>query len=105
PIAFLTAEYALNHLGHMMEGEKVLIHAASGGVGLAAIQLAQSAGAHVFATAGSTDKREFIASLGVEHVLNSRTLAFADDVMRLTGGAGVDLVLNSLSGEAIDRKR
>ena len=103
PIAFLTADYALNTLAGMRAGERVLIHAASGGVGLAALQLAQRAGAEVFATAGSPEKCEYLRSLGVRHVLDSRSLAFGDDVRRLTGGEGVDIVLNSLAGEAIAR--
>jgi NADPH:quinone reductase-like Zn-dependent oxidoreductase/aryl carrier-like protein len=103
PIAFLTASYALNFLGHMAEGERVLIHAATGGVGLAAIQLAQRAGAEVFATAGTAEKRELLHSLGVKHVMDSRTLLFADQVMEATNGEGVDLVLNSLAGAAIDK--
>lgn len=103
PIAFLTAHYALNHLAQMRAGDRVLIHAASGGVGLAAIQLAQRAGATLFATAGSPAKRQFLQNLGIRHVMNSRTLAFADEVLAATGGQGVDIVLNSLSGEFIDR--
>jgi len=101
PIAFLTAHYALNYLGRLEAGEKVLIHSGAGGVGLAAIQLARRAGAEVFATAGSTERREFLKSLGVEHVMDSRSLGFVDKVMELTNGRGVDMVLNSLSGEAI----
>ena len=101
PIAFLTAYYALHYLGKLYEGERVLIHAASGGVGLAAVQLAQRVGAEIFATAGSPEKREFLRSLGVQHVMDSRSLAFADEVMAYTDGQGVDVVLNSLAGEAI----
>ncbi len=101
PIAFLTAEYALNYMGRLTEGERVLIHSATGGVGLAAFQLARKAGAEIFATAGNPEKREFLQALGIKHVMDSRSLAFADGVMERTGGRGVDLVLNSLSGEAI----
>ena len=72
PITFLTAEYALNRLGRMKSGERVLIHAAAGGVGLAAVQLAQCAGAEVFATAGSDEKRAYLRSLGVRHLMDSR---------------------------------
>jgi acyl transferase domain-containing protein/aryl carrier-like protein len=100
PIAFGTAFYALHHLGRMRRGERVLIHAAAGGVGLAAVQLAQRAGAEIYATAGSDEKRELLRSMGVRHVMNSRTLDFADEVRQLTNGEGVDLVLNSLAGEA-----
>jgi acyl transferase domain-containing protein/acyl carrier protein len=101
PIAFLTASYALEHLARMREGERVLIHAAAGGVGLAAVQLARRAGATVFATASSPRKHEYLRSLGVEHVLDSRSLAFATEVRNLTAGEGADIVLNSLAGEAV----
>jgi acyl transferase domain-containing protein/NADPH:quinone reductase-like Zn-dependent oxidoreductase/acyl carrier protein len=101
PIAFLTAFYALHHVARLKAGERVLIHAAAGGVGMAAVQLAQRIGAEVFATAGSPEKRAFVRTLGVEHVMDSRSLAFADDVMARTNGKGVDVVLNSLAGEFI----
>jgi acyl transferase domain-containing protein/NADPH:quinone reductase-like Zn-dependent oxidoreductase/short-subunit dehydrogenase/ubiquinone/menaquinone biosynthesis C-methylase UbiE/acyl carrier protein len=103
PLAFLTAFYSLHMLGRMQRGERVLIHAGTGGVGLAAVQLALQAGATVFATAGSPEKRALLSALGVPHVMDSRTLAFADEVLQATNGEGVDLVLNSLSGEAIDK--
>ncbi|MCA9215035.1 MAG: SDR family NAD(P)-dependent oxidoreductase, partial [Planctomycetales bacterium] len=103
PVAFLTAEYALSELGRMLDGERVLIHSASGGVGLAAVQLAKNAGAEVFATAGTDEKRDFLCDLGVQHVMHSRSLGFVDDVMRATGGEGVDLILNSLPGDAIEK--
>ena len=103
PIAFLTAYYSLKTLGQLQPGERVLIHSGAGGLGLAAVQLALKAGAIVFATAGSPEKRELLAALGVPHVMDSRSLAFADEVLDLTDGEGVDLVLNSLSGDAIDK--
>jgi acyl transferase domain-containing protein/acyl carrier protein/ubiquinone/menaquinone biosynthesis C-methylase UbiE len=103
PITFLTAYYSLHYLGRMQAGDRVLIHAAAGGVGLAAIQLAQRAGAEVFATAGTPAKRDLLRAMGVKHVMDSRSLAFADEVMRSTGGRGVDIVLNSLAGEAIPK--
>jgi acyl transferase domain-containing protein/NADPH:quinone reductase-like Zn-dependent oxidoreductase/thioesterase domain-containing protein len=101
PAAFMTAWYALHHVGKLRQGEKVLIHAASGGVGLAAVQVARLAGAEVFATAGSKDKRAFLESLGVRHVFDSRAPGFAEEVLRRTRGAGVDVVLNSLTGAFI----
>jgi acyl transferase domain-containing protein/acyl carrier protein len=101
PIAFLTAHYGLHHLAKMKAGDKVLIHAAAGGVGLAAVQLAQRAGAEIFATVGSAEKRKHLESLGVTHIMNSRTLDFADEIMAATSGRGVDIVLNSLSGDFI----
>src|SRR5262249_59928731 len=84
-------------------GEKLLIHGAAGGVGMAAIQYARFSGAEIFATAGSDEKRDFLRLLGVEHVLDSRSLDFADKILEITGGSGVDVVLNSLSGEAVPR--
>jgi acyl transferase domain-containing protein/NADPH:quinone reductase-like Zn-dependent oxidoreductase/thioesterase domain-containing protein/NADP-dependent 3-hydroxy acid dehydrogenase YdfG/acyl carrier protein len=102
PIVFLTAHHALVRLAQLERGERVLIHAGAGGVGLAAIQIAQHVGAEVFATAGSEAKRELLRSLGVKHVMDSRSLDFVREVREATGGEGVDVVLNSLPGEAID---
>ncbi|MGB3533335.1 MAG: SDR family NAD(P)-dependent oxidoreductase, partial [Microcoleaceae cyanobacterium] len=99
-VTFLTAYYTLNYLAKMTKGDRVLIHAAAGGVGQAAVQLAQQAEAEVFATA-SPSKWEFLKSLGIQHIMNSRTLDFADEIMQQTQGEGVDIVLNSLSGEFI----
>jgi len=103
PIAFLTAVHCLDHLARLEAGETVLIHSATGGVGLAALQVARRAGARVFATAGTEEKRDMLRGLGVEHVMDSRSLRFADQVMELTGGRGVDVVLNSLTGAALTR--
>src|SRR5579875_1471452 len=103
PVTFVTVVYALGHLARLMPGEYVLIHAASGGVGLSAIQYAKHRGAIVIATAGSEVKRAFLRLAGADHVLNSRDLAFADAVREITGGRGVDVVLNSLSGEAMEQ--
>jgi acyl transferase domain-containing protein/NADPH:quinone reductase-like Zn-dependent oxidoreductase/acyl carrier protein len=101
PSAFATAHYALNHVGRMREGEKVFIHVATGGVGTAAVQLAQAAGAEIFATAGTPKKRKLLRDQGVPHVMDSRSLKFADDVRRITKGTGVDILLNSLPGDYI----
>jgi len=103
PSAFLTVHYALSYLARLEEGEKILIHGAAGGVGIAAIQFAKWRGAEIFATAGSEEKRDFLRMLGVNHVLDSRSLAFADEILAITDGNGVDVVLNSLAGEAINR--
>jgi NADPH:quinone reductase-like Zn-dependent oxidoreductase/aryl carrier-like protein len=103
PIAYLTAAYALDCLARLAPGERVLIHSATGGVGLAAIELARRAGAQIFATAGSAEKRDHLRRLGIEHVMDSRSLAFADEVLERTAGRGVDVILNSLAGEAIPR--
>jgi NADPH:quinone reductase-like Zn-dependent oxidoreductase len=103
PSTFLTAYYALYYLGKLSKGDRVLIHAAAGGVGLAAVQLSQRVGAEIFATAGNPEKQEFLRSLGVEHIMDSRSIAFAGEVMQLTGGKGVDVILNSLAGEFIPK--
>jgi thioester reductase-like protein len=103
PVAFLTAVYTLERVGQVRAGERVLIHSAAGGVGLAALQVARNLGADVWATAGTPEKRELLEALGVQHVFDSRALAFADQVLQQTGGAGVDVVLNSLAGPAIGR--
>ncbi len=103
PTVFVTAWYALDYLARVQPGERVLIHGAAGGVGIAAIQIARYLGAEVFATAGSDEKRDFLRLLGVDHILDSRSLAYADQIMQLTDGEGIDVVLNSLAGEAITR--
>jgi NADPH:quinone reductase-like Zn-dependent oxidoreductase len=103
PVAFSTGWYALHTLGRVRSGDRVLIHAAAGGVGQAAVQIARQAGAEVFATAGSPEKRDFLKSQRVRHVFDSRSLAFADAIRQATDGRGVDLVLNSLPGEAAAR--
>ena len=103
PVVFTTAWFALYHLGRLQKGERILIHSAAGGTGLAAVQLALRVGAEVFATVGTPDKRAFLQQLGVKHVFDSHSLDFADDVMRATGGEGIDMVLNSLAGEAIEK--
>jgi 1-acyl-sn-glycerol-3-phosphate acyltransferase len=101
PIAFATAVYALDRLARVSPDDTVLIHAGTGGVGLAALQVARRAGARVLATAGSDEKRAYLRDLGVEEVMDSRSLEFADRVMELTEGRGVDVILNSLAGDAI----
>ncbi|MFI0040556.1 SDR family NAD(P)-dependent oxidoreductase [Streptomyces mutabilis] len=103
PLAFLTAHYGLGHVARLSRGQTVLVHAAAGGVGLAAVQYAQRVGARVFATAGTEHKRNLLRLLGVDLVADSRTLDFAEQVLEATGGRGVDVVLNSLSGEAVTR--
>jgi acyl transferase domain-containing protein/NADPH:quinone reductase-like Zn-dependent oxidoreductase/aryl carrier-like protein len=101
PIAFLTASHGMEYLGRLQPGERVLIHSATGGVGLAAIQLAQRVGAEVFATAGTEEKRAYLRNVGIDWISDSRSLRFAADVRRWTAGRGVDMILNSLAGEAI----
>ncbi|NEO42198.1 MAG: SDR family NAD(P)-dependent oxidoreductase [Moorea sp. SIOASIH] len=103
PINFLTAYYALHYVAKIKGGDRILIHAGAGGTGMAAVQIAQRAGAEVLATA-SPPKWEALRNMGVKHIMNSRTLEFADQVMEITQGQGVDIVLNSLtSGEFISK--
>lgn len=99
PVAFATAWYALEEVARLQEGETVLIHGGAGGVGLAAIQVARARGARILATAGSPDRRHFVSLLGADAVFDSRSLAFADQIR--TDEGGVDVILNSLSGEAM----
>ncbi|UCV17085.1 SDR family NAD(P)-dependent oxidoreductase [Quatrionicoccus australiensis] len=103
PTVFFTVYYALKQLANLQSGERVLIHGAAGGVGIAAVQLARHFGAEVFATAGSAEKREFVALLGADHVFDSRSLAYAEQILAATNGEGVDVILNSLAGEMIRR--
>jgi acyl transferase domain-containing protein/acyl carrier protein len=103
PIAFITAYYALCQVGRLRPGERVLVHAASGGTGLAAVAVARWLGAEVLATAGSPAKRQYLHDLGITQVFDSRTLAFADGVLAATAGRGVDVVLNSLAGEGLGK--
>ncbi len=103
PTTFFTVYYALKHLAQIQPGEKILIHGAAGGVGIAAIQYARYCGAEIFATAGTDEKRDFVRLLGADHVMDSRSLAFADQIMEITNDEGIDIVLNSLAGEAITR--
>ncbi|MGE5272136.1 MAG: SDR family NAD(P)-dependent oxidoreductase, partial [Thiohalocapsa sp.] len=94
PVALLTARLALDEIARIKRGQRVLIHAATGGVGLAAVALAQHRGAEIVATAGNAVKRDHLAALGIREIHDSRSLAFA-------AAAPVDIVLNSLTGEAI----
>jgi acyl transferase domain-containing protein/acyl carrier protein len=103
PTVFLTAHHTLVRLARIRPEEAVLIHAAAGGVGQAAIQVARDRGAHIFATAGSDKKRQFLQTQGIANVMDSRRLHFADQILEATDGRGVDVVLNSLSGDAIDK--
>jgi acyl transferase domain-containing protein/NADPH:quinone reductase-like Zn-dependent oxidoreductase/NAD(P)-dependent dehydrogenase (short-subunit alcohol dehydrogenase family)/SAM-dependent methyltransferase/acyl carrier protein len=101
PVVFMTAWHALQNVARIRKGERILVHAGAGGVGMAAIQIAHFLGVEVLATAGSPIKRSLLETLGVKHVIDSRRADFADAVMELTGRRGVDVVLNSLAAEAI----
>ncbi|OFJ53144.1 sulfolipid-1 biosynthesis phthioceranic/hydroxyphthioceranic acid synthase [Mycolicibacterium grossiae] len=100
PTASATAWYSLVDLARISSADKVLVHSGTGGVGQAAIAIARSVGAEVFATAGSEERRQLLRDMGIEHVYDSRSTAFADEIRRDTNGYGVDVVLNSLPGAA-----
>ncbi|MEQ8267731.1 MAG: SDR family NAD(P)-dependent oxidoreductase [Parvibaculum sp.] len=105
PTAFFTVCYALEYLARLRRGERLVIHGAAGGVGLAAIQVARKIGAEIFVTVGTPEKHNLMKMLGVpeDHIFNSRSLRFADEILNTTNGEGVDVVLNSLAGDAIHR--
>ncbi|MGW2330263.1 SDR family NAD(P)-dependent oxidoreductase [Streptomyces sp. NPDC001700] len=103
PTVFATVHYGLDYLARLRQGETILVHGAAGGVGLAALRYAEHVGATVIATAGTPAKRQLLRLLGYEHVLDSRGLGFADEVREITEGRGVDVVLNSVAGEALGR--
>ena len=98
--ATATAWYGLHDLARIKNGDKVLIHSATGGVGQAAIAIARAAGAEIFATAGSEQRRQLLRDMGIEHVYDSRSVEFADQIRSDTEGYGVDIVLNSVIGAA-----
>ncbi|KAJ2974958.1 hypothetical protein NQ176_g5785 [Zarea fungicola] len=98
PVAYITAYYALVYLGRLAPGESVLIHSAAGGVGMAAVHIAKLFGSRVYGTASNASRRAKVLELGVEAVFDSRSPSFHDEIKKATGGLGVDLVLNSLSG-------
>ncbi len=98
---YVTAYYSLVYLARLRKGQRVLIHSAMGGVGQAAIALAKHAGAEIFATAGSGEKREQLRALGVREAFDSHSFDWYEGVMSATGGEGVDVVLNSLAGRHI----
>ncbi|WP_395746966.1 SDR family oxidoreductase [Prosthecobacter sp.] len=101
PVVFMTSWHSLKTVAHLQAGECVLVHAGAGGVGMAAIQIAHYLGAEVIASAGSPAKRALLKAMGVRHVIDSRRADFAEAVMEITHGKGVDVVLNSLAAEAI----
>ncbi len=103
PVAFMTALYGLADLAGLGAGDAVLIHAATGGVGMAAVQLARHLGAEVFVTA-SRGKWDTLRAMGfgADHIADSRTLEFEEKILAATAGRGVDVVLNSLANEFVD---
>ncbi|MET9565792.1 type I polyketide synthase [Streptomyces tauricus] len=101
PASYLTAYHALHDLARIDQGDKILIHSATGGTGLAALNVARWKGARIYATAGSDAKRQLLAKLGVDRVADSRSLDFADTFRPAPGENGFDVILNTLAGEAI----
>jgi acyl transferase domain-containing protein/acyl carrier protein len=101
PVAYLTADYAFRQLAQLRPGERVLIHAITGGVGMAAAALARRMGAIIHGTAGTPAKRALARTLGAVQVGDSRSLSFEGELMAATGGQGVDVVLNALAGDFI----
>ncbi len=101
PVNFATAYHCLFHTGVLLPGDRVLVHAAAGGVGLAAVQMAKDAGAVVFGTAGSPEKIAFLRSFGVDHPIDYRAGDFVEAVRAATAGEGVDVVLDSIGGRMI----
>ncbi|MFT5779344.1 MAG: NADPH:quinone reductase-like Zn-dependent oxidoreductase [Crocinitomicaceae bacterium] len=102
PSVYLTSYYSLMTLARLTEGESVLIHTASGGVGQSAIQIAKWMKANIFVTAGTDDKREYLKNEGFDP-MDSRSIDFIDEIKRRTDGKGVDIILNTLAGEASER--
>ncbi|KAG6152537.1 Type I Iterative PKS [Claviceps purpurea] len=104
PVAYCTAYYGLFEIANLQAGEKILIHAAAGGVGQCAIQLANMVGAEIFATVGSPDKKRLIMEkygIPEDHIFHSRNTKFGPAIRTMTKGKGVDVVLNSLAGDLL----
>jgi len=101
PTVFVTGYYSLFETGRLKAGETVLIHTATGGVGMAAIELCRWKGATIFATAGSVEKRQILKDMGIPLVMDSRSTDFAQQIKDYTGGKGVDVVFNTLAGEGM----
>lgn len=104
PVVFVTAYFCLYEVARLRAGETILVHAAAGGTGQAVIQLANHLGAEVYATVSSPEKRRLLMDeygVAEDHIFSSRDLSFADGIMRMTNGKGVDVFVNSLSGEAL----
>ncbi|KAJ0305058.1 hypothetical protein Brms1b_010974 [Colletotrichum noveboracense] len=104
PVVFVTAYFCLYEVARLQAGETILVHAAAGGTGQAVIQLAKHLGAEVYATVSSREKMQLLMDeygLAEDHIFSSRDLSFASGIMRMTDGKGVDVIVNSLSGEAL----
>lgn len=99
--AYLTAIYCLKDKANLKIKDKILIHNATSGVGLAAINYAKMVGAEIFATAGNEEKRDYLKSLGIKHVFSSENLDFSNEISEITKGKGIDIVLSSLTDEML----
>jgi NADPH:quinone reductase-like Zn-dependent oxidoreductase/NAD(P)-dependent dehydrogenase (short-subunit alcohol dehydrogenase family)/acyl carrier protein len=102
-VTYFTVYHSFVEMARLQAGESVLIHSATGGVGLAAINIARHLGARIFTTAGTPEKRAYLETLGVDYVGDSRSLDFVEDVRKLTAGQGVDVVLNFTPGEIMKK--
>lgn len=102
-VQFVTAYSCLHHCGQLEAGDRVLVHGAAGGVGSSAVQLAAGGGAEVYATASATEKLEFAAKLGADHLINYVESDFGAEIERLTDGEGVDIVLDGVGGTTSER--
>jgi NADPH:quinone reductase-like Zn-dependent oxidoreductase len=102
PVNYLTAYHMLFYMANVRRGERVLIHAAAGGVGLAAIELCQIAGAEIYGTA-SESKFDFLRRRGAEHLVDYRTRDFEEEIRRMTHGEGVDIVLDAVGGQSFEK--
>ncbi|EFV14150.1 type I polyketide synthase [Segniliparus rugosus] len=100
-LPYIAAVHAFRTLARLQPGEKVLVHGAAGGTGMGAVQVALLMGAVVYATAGSEERRQAALDLGATAVFDSRSVSFVDDILRATNGEGVDVIYNSLPGEAL----
>lgn len=103
PVNYLTAWFCLFNFGFLAKDERVLIHTAAGGVGVAAVQLAIDRGAKVFATAGSEEKLRFVEKMGAEHCVSYLQSDWADQMRRISEPGGIDVVLDSVGGECLQR--
>ena len=104
PVTYCTAYYSVYHLARVTPGDSVLIHAATGGLGQAIIELCQLIGAEIFATVGTLEKKTLLMErfgMAEDHIFFSRDGSFASGIMRMTGGKGADVIMNSLAGEAL----
>ncbi|HXX65085.1 MAG TPA: zinc-binding dehydrogenase [Bacteroidota bacterium] len=99
----MSAFHGIVRLANLRKGEKILVHAAAGGVGLASLQIAKNIGAEIFATAGTSEKLALAKKFGADHTINYRETDFADEITRITGGYGVDVVMDSVGGEVFKK--